>query len=122
MGRVRSVLLIEDETDQRHLFAMELKHAGYDVTCVVSAMEARRALGERPTFDAVVADLSLPDGDSVEVLGSAPSKRPRVAILVTGVVLDRATPLHPFDHVFVKPVNLPEVMATLRTELMACAG
>ena len=61
------ILIVDDERDVRILFAQVLAEDGYHVTTVGTLREARRALHDA-TFEVVVLDLSLPDGDGVELV------------------------------------------------------
>jgi PAS domain S-box-containing protein len=61
------VLVVDDDEDNRTLAAMTLEKAGAAIVAVESAAGARTALG-RTTFDALVADLAMPDEDGYELI------------------------------------------------------
>jgi len=63
-----TILLIEDEPILARNIATALGRAGFDTVHAASATEARLRLGER-RFGLVIADISLGDGDGIEVLG-----------------------------------------------------
>lgn len=63
-GAAARVLLVEDDEVNRMVTEGLLTHAGFAVTTAASAAAAVRA-AETSTFDAVVLDLRLPDGDGV---------------------------------------------------------
>jgi len=65
-NNTRTVLIVEDEVDVRHLMTVVLQRAGYDVISVSNLAEARAAL-TLYTFQAAVIDLCLPDGRGDEV-------------------------------------------------------
>ena len=62
-----TILLVEDEANQRLLYQMELEDEGYEV---VFACNGREALQEaqRARPDLVVLDLRMPDMDGLEAL------------------------------------------------------
>jgi CheY-like chemotaxis protein len=65
------VLLVDDSTLVRMVIAAELREAGFLVTPVPTLDAARRALSqyrERGRFDLAVLDLTLPDGDGLDLL------------------------------------------------------
>ncbi len=65
-GRVRAILVVEDDEDLRLVLGDNLEAEGYEVTLARSAKEAREAL-ERGGFELVVLDLMLPDGDGYSI-------------------------------------------------------
>lgn len=65
------VLLVDDSTTVRMVIAAELREAGFRVTPVPTLDAARRALaqsGSREAIDLIILDLTLPDGDGIELL------------------------------------------------------
>lgn len=86
-----SVLLVEDTTSMSMLYETVLTRAGFTVSSVFTAQEARTQFNaERHPI--VVLDMMLPDGDGLEILRefheAAPSTR---VIVVTGnTSVDRA--------------------------------
>jgi DNA-binding response OmpR family regulator len=63
------VLLVEDDELVQRLFATALRAAGFAVRCSTGICDAMRIL-ETATFDAVVLDRGLPDGDGLSVCRS----------------------------------------------------
>lgn len=64
-----TILLVEDDRNQRLLYEQELGEEGYTVRSASSGPEALARLegGERP--DLVVLDISMPGMDGIEALG-----------------------------------------------------
>jgi DNA-binding response OmpR family regulator len=65
------ILLVDDSTTVRMVIAAELREAGFRVTPVPTLDAARRALahaGKREAIDLIILDLTLPDGDGIELL------------------------------------------------------
>ncbi|WP_165246450.1 response regulator [Paludisphaera soli] len=61
----RSILVVEDNADNRKLFEWVLEDEGYSAQCVATAEEGLAALEARP-FDLVLMDVSLPGMDGKE--------------------------------------------------------
>ena len=59
-----SVIVVEDEQRVARVIVTILERAGYDVTVAASLAEALLALAGR-SYDVLVADLILPDGDGL---------------------------------------------------------
>jgi DNA-binding NtrC family response regulator len=76
------ILIVDDEVDVRILFAEILSEDGYYVTGVGTVREARRELCDR-IFEVVVVDLSLPDGDGIELVREMRSESAYLKILAT---------------------------------------
>ena len=76
-----TILLVEDEANQRLLYRMELEDEGYHV---VAAGNGREALQEarRTRPDLVVLDLRMPDMDGLEALQRMPALNPRLPVII----------------------------------------
>jgi signal transduction histidine kinase/DNA-binding NarL/FixJ family response regulator len=74
------VLLVEDNEVNRMVTEGLLAHAGFAVTAVTCAAAAVRA-AEAATFDAVVLDLRLPDGDGVALTRRLRGRFPALPIV-----------------------------------------
>ncbi|MDA3960997.1 MAG: response regulator transcription factor [Planctomycetota bacterium] len=59
------LLLVEDEVRLARNLVLNLEAEGYTVTHAATCAEARTAIG--PDIDLVVLDLTLPDGDGIEL-------------------------------------------------------
>jgi CheY-like chemotaxis protein len=116
-----SILLIEDHADTRYTLDRMLKHWGHDVA---SAPTVHRglALANSKSFDAIVSDVGLPDGDGfgfIRKVQSTPSKG-AVAVAVTAwtswadQVKAKAAGFH---HFFAKPIELERLRTVLSTVL-----
>jgi signal transduction histidine kinase/ligand-binding sensor domain-containing protein/DNA-binding response OmpR family regulator len=64
-GRGRKVLLVDDNETCRHVLSAQLTHAGYEVECANSGIQALHRLltPGRPAFDVAVLDHRMPDMD-----------------------------------------------------------
>lgn len=74
------ILIVDDEPDVRAFFEQSLSEDGYHVTAVGTARQGLRALSDAE-FHIVVLDLSLPDGDGLEVVRQIRGEHPHVSIL-----------------------------------------
>ena len=75
------LLLVENEADVAELVTARLAREGFSVEIVGSAEEAQVAL-QRTTYDAVVLDMKLPDGDGLEVLREVRDSRSSTPVIV----------------------------------------
>lgn len=82
---VRTVLVVEDDVDTAELERRTLVRAGIDVTLAPSVREAKMLLRAK-SFDAVLLDYQLPDGNAWQIVELAQSLTPRVpVVLVTSM-------------------------------------
>jgi DNA-binding NarL/FixJ family response regulator len=116
--RIR-VMLVEDHPDFRRL--MESLLGGQaDIKLVAQAgslAEARKHAAV-VRFDVVVLDLSLPDGDGVDLIADLRRESPDVAVLILSATLDpasidRASELD-IDEIMDKLAPLDEILDTVR--------
>jgi DNA-binding NtrC family response regulator len=79
-----TVLVVEDDQDLRSMLAEGLEEAGFAVAESPDVADARARL-EGFAYDALVVDLTLPDGDGMQLLREALERYPAIrAIVVTG--------------------------------------
>jgi DNA-binding NtrC family response regulator len=119
------LLLIEDDDYLRSEIRESLVRRRHEVTAVASASEARRVLdpllASGESFDAVVCDMNLADGDGIDLYVEFGSQLPaRRWILMSGNpdperVADerRKQPALPPCTVVQKPVSLRQLAAHL---------
>jgi DNA-binding response OmpR family regulator len=117
-----TVLVAEDDAEQRGLLAASLKHAGLEVIGVPSGdLVLDVVRGARP--DAVLLDVNLPGLDGYSVcrqLKADPELRAIPVIFVTarGAIDERLTGLTlGADDYLTKPVETPELLMRLRLAL-----
>jgi DNA-binding NtrC family response regulator len=75
------ILVVDDHAAARESVADVLRHAGYEVECSASAVEALPILG-RKRFDVVVTDLQMPGMDGLEFIRQMSQRRLRVQVLM----------------------------------------
>ena len=111
--REKKVLLIEDHTMLRQLVALHLQRAGLDVVEVATVRAGVEAL-LAGSYDLIVADVHLPDGDSIPVLHDSYIHSPDIPVIfITGdgshELANQVTAEDPAGF-FVKPFDFTELV------------
>ncbi|HTN85267.1 MAG TPA: response regulator [Sorangium sp.] len=112
------VLVLDDDDDTSTLLGMALRRRGFRVVVARSCEEGRARLADNP-IDALVTDVSLPDGSGIELVASLATK-PRATIVVSGFGGDddreksRMAGAHAH---LVKPVDVTRLVSTLNEML-----
>ncbi|MGC4087509.1 MAG: response regulator transcription factor [Polyangiaceae bacterium] len=75
------VLIVEDNADVQELVSQAMAKDGYSVATAYSAVGARGLL-ERESFDLLILDLGLPDGDGMEICRRLRATRVSLPILI----------------------------------------
>jgi DNA-binding NtrC family response regulator len=75
------ILVVDDHAAARESVADVLRHAGYEVECLASAVEALPRLQREP-FDVVITDLQMPGMDGLELVRQINQRRLRVEVLM----------------------------------------
>lgn len=114
------VLIVEDQRQLGTLLRQGLSEAGYTVGSAVSCAAARDALCET-SYDAIVLDLGLPDGDGLDLLHQwrkSGFNEPVIILSARDTVQDRIKGLDfGADDYLPKPFSLQELLARLRSLL-----
>jgi two-component system torCAD operon response regulator TorR len=113
-----SILLVEDDPIVRTIVAASLAEAGFAVRQAETG-DAARASFVRSPADLVLIDVRLPDGSGHEVARQLRTLgNPAVMFLTSlGAVEDRLRGLDLADDYLVKPVDLRELQARVRSVL-----
>ncbi len=111
------ILIVDDEEDIILTLRDLLEHDGYQVDFAGTCAEAIARAAERH-YNAVLLDLTLPDGDGLTVLKTLQERDPTlpVIVLTADVSTDRRIDLRTqgaFDYL-TKPYNRDDLRATLR--------
>jgi DNA-binding response OmpR family regulator len=111
------ILIVDDSSLVTGALSMLLEESGYEVSVAGDVGTAAAACRVAPV-DVALLDLSLPDGDGLQVLTAlAPENRPRITVALTGHDDDatRARCLAAgCRDVLVKPVPTRELLARMR--------
>ena len=75
-----SILVADDEDSIRSLLEHFLTSAGHTVVAVGNAREACQAMARR-SFDLVITDVLMPDGDGLDLITELKKKQPNARIL-----------------------------------------
>ena len=118
------VLMIDDDNRLAGMVCDYLGGAGFRVTVAPTAREGE-ALLKRETFDAVILDLMLPDGDGLDLCRRlrAVSEVPILMLTARGEPMDRVVGLEiGADDYLAKPFEPRELQARLRAILRRKSG
>lgn len=112
------VLVVDDNPDVTHLFAVVLEHAGYDVISA-SSVQAALDAAQLEHFDVIVSDIGMPEMDGYELakaLRALPDYAATPMIAVTGFE-EYAAHANAFNAGFnahiKKPVDPPKLLEIL---------
>jgi CheY-like chemotaxis protein len=119
-GRGRKVLIVEDDASSRYGLRSLLEAEGYSVVEAASLSEAEDVVRSSAP-DAVILDITLPDGDGAEWLRlwtkrEGPPSFPVIAL--TGITADEDTrriEQSGVSAVLQKPVNVGQLLEALRS-------
>src|SRR3990167_320609 len=76
-----TILLVEDDKNQRLLYELELRQEGYEV---VTASNGREALEKVQVQlpDIVIMDINMPKMDGIEAIGKILSKNKEIPVII----------------------------------------
>jgi CheY-like chemotaxis protein len=111
----KRILLVEDHTDSREVLANLLRRWGIEVETAPDLATALRLLAQ--PFDAIISDISLPDGTGYAVVKEAKRLRKEtLAIALSGYNSPHdieVGKLAGFDHHLTKPFDIAEIRKLL---------
>ena len=112
------LLLVEDHADTARVMHKLLARHGYHVTVAHTLAQAGE-LCQQQSFDLLIADLSLPDGDGTELLQAhACSDTPAIALTGRAMPDDVARAQKAgFRRHLAKPVALAELLSAVEQAL-----
>jgi DNA-binding response OmpR family regulator len=114
------ILVAEDQADIRDLIALNLRHAGYDVTPVADGRAALESQAARAA-DLLILDLMMPGLDGLEVckaLRAKGSATPILMLTAKSTELDRVLGLElGADDYLTKPFSMAELLARVKALL-----
>ncbi len=114
------ILIVEDQPRLSQLLRQGLAEHAYTVTCAGGCQAARDALCE-VSYDLIILDLGLPDGDGLDLLSEWRRSRFTEPVLILSArdsVQDRVRGLDlGADDYLSKPFSLEELLARVRSQL-----
>jgi PAS domain S-box-containing protein len=116
------ILLVEDHVDTYNAMLRILRGMGHDVTGAHSYAEATAA-GRDQSFDLLLSDLGLPDGNGLELMSALRAARngkhpPLRGIALTGFGMEedvRRSAEAGFDAHLAKPIDLDSLQSTIHS-------
>jgi CheY-like chemotaxis protein len=76
-----TILLVEDEKNQRLLYEQELRFEGYKIVTAADGKEAMKKVQEQPP-DLIIMDINMPNMDGIDAMGKILSKNKQVPIII----------------------------------------
>jgi len=114
------ILIIDDEIRIRNLFRMWLERYGYEVREAENGREGMRLQRQQPA-DVLICDLIMPVQEGIETITQFREEFPSTPIIAIsgGGKIDPDSYLMVAEQLgawkaFTKPVNMPELLETLR--------
>jgi CheY-like chemotaxis protein len=76
-----TILLVEDDKNQRLLYEQELMHEGYEVVTASNGKEALEEVQEKLP-DIVIMDINMPKMDGIEAMGRILGKNKEIPVII----------------------------------------
>jgi DNA-binding NtrC family response regulator len=123
--RNSTVLVVDDEPGMRTALQANFQHQGWHAETAAGVVAAARAL-QHTTFDLVVSDIRMQDGDGFEVLCSVLRNSPATAVILLtafGSVPEAVESMRSgaFDYL-TKPISFEQLQATAARVMQKTAG
>jgi DNA-binding response OmpR family regulator len=80
-GMMKTILLVEDNTNQLLLYKQELSLEGYNIITAQDGQEAIKKVKEH-TPDLIVMDINMPKINGIEAIGKILSEHKKVPIII----------------------------------------
>jgi two-component system CheB/CheR fusion protein len=77
------ILVVEDHADTARIMELLLGRHGYEVQIASTVQDALK-LADAGSFDLLISDVRLPDGDGFELLGKIRQTQPVIGICLSG--------------------------------------
>ncbi len=76
-----TILLVEDDKNQRLLYEQELRHEGCEVVTASNGKEALEKVQEKLP-DIVIMDINMPKMDGIEAMGRILGKNKEISVII----------------------------------------
>ncbi|WP_417794253.1 response regulator [Terasakiella pusilla] len=119
------LLIVEDNVELNGILQQAFKKEGFAVDCVLGSEDAQAAVSTA-SYDCIILDLGLPDGDGLDVLKFARQHKKHVPVLILTArdgIDERVKGLDlGADDYCLKPFEIKEIMARIRALLRRPGG
>ena len=117
---METILVVDDEPSIREFLQIMLEREGYEVSCADNGKKAI-SLFEQKRYDAVIADIRMPQVNGLEVLTKIKERSPetKVIMITAHASFESAVEsmkVGAYDYI-TKPFNIDEVKSTIRKAL-----
>jgi len=117
---VAEVLIVDDEPSIREFLLILMKRLGHRASATIDVPEAKAIL-DKQSFDLVLTDLKLPNGNGLDVLKHTVEKQPTAQVIVmtafaTTETAIEAMKLGAYDYVL-KPFQVDEISVMIERAL-----
>jgi len=117
-GHGERLLLVEDDEDVAAFLERVFTEQGYQVDQAHSKGEALTLLAKKPSFDAVLCDVVLPDGSGFDLVDEISKKAPNTALILSSGYIDeraRCSEAYSKGIPFLrKPYSVSELLSEVR--------
>ncbi|MBD3346675.1 MAG: response regulator [Chitinivibrionales bacterium] len=114
------LLIVEDDESAQFGYQRYLSKVGYEPQAVSTLKEARDIVAQK-TFDAILLDLKLPDGNALQWIPQIKNTYPGVPVLVLTGLGDIPTAVQATksgaDYFLTKPIDMDELKANITKSL-----
>ena len=114
------ILIVDDEEATLFGYTRYLSKGGYSIETAKCLRDAKTLMSSE-SFDAILLDLKLPDGNAIEWIGELHSSHENLAIIVITGISDIPTAVKAMKYgaynFLTKPVNMDDLVISLRKSL-----
>lgn len=118
MVAVKQILIVEDDSFLNQTLACHLRADGYAVAAALTARAAEQALAGR-SFDLVLLDVNLPDGDGLALCRRIRAASPDTLVLFLTAHDQESDQLRGYEAGAVDYITKPFVVSALRRKIRA---
>ena len=117
IGRIRKVLVVDDEPDVADMAEVLLAAHGLDTVVAYSGADALSTMAAHPDIDAVVSDVMMPGMTGLLLAEQIDQRYPKVkVVLASGYMAPDMTQGQPLKRLFLaKPYRIEQLLQLLRS-------
>ncbi|MGB6973704.1 MAG: HD domain-containing phosphohydrolase [Terracidiphilus sp.] len=114
------ILVVDDEAHVRSMIGATLERQGYEIELAVSGAEAMEVM-RRQTFDLVLTDIVMQDGNGIALLESIRGRHPQLPVVMVSAIHDISVAIDSmrrgaYDYLL-KPFEREHLIATVQRAL-----